>query len=420
MNIFKKSTFLNNIIITSGGTSIAQLLPILASPVLTRVYSPENFGLFGIYTAIVSVISVIIVLRYEYVILLPKTDNDAVHIIVLSFIIEFIMSAMVFIIVLIFNHDLAKLSGNLQIKFLLYIVPINLIILGSTQVLTYWAIREKLFTLIASAKIAQVFLTVSASLIFGIFGYNKLGLILGWLLGQLLNAGIIGTIFLSKEKINLKNISIIKIKQLAKIYKNFPKINSIHAFLNSLTANLPVMILSSFFSSKAVGYYSLTTRVINGPLSIISTSISQVFNQHITELYNNNYSIHQFSVKLVKRLIVISVIPLLVLIIFSTDLFIIFFGNNWRESGNYTQILSPWFFLGFIVSSISYLPLLKGMQKKALMIEIVSIILRVTALMIGYFQNSIYLALLLFSLIGVFILIYILAWYLKIAKMPVA
>jgi O-antigen/teichoic acid export membrane protein len=123
---------------------------------------------------------------------------------------------------------------------------------------------------------------------------------------------------------------------------------------------------------------------------------------------------------LVKRLIVISVIPLLVLIIFSTDLFIIFFGNNWRESGNYTQILSPWFFLGFIVSSISYLPLLKGMQKKALMIEIVSIILRVTALMIGYFQNSIYLALLLFSLIGVFILIYILAWYLKIAKMPVA
>jgi len=82
-----KSEFSRNVLTLMTGTTIAQAIPIAISPILTRIYTPEDFGVFALFIAIVGFFSVIASARYEQAILIPKKDEDAINIFALGFII---------------------------------------------------------------------------------------------------------------------------------------------------------------------------------------------------------------------------------------------------------------------------------------------------------------------------------------------
>ena len=144
MHIFKpKSEFTRNVLTLMTGTTIAQAIPIAISPILTRIYTPEDFGIFALYISIASILSLIATGRYELAIMLPTKDKDAVNIVALSLFISFFVSFIALLIVSIFNTQITSLLGNPDISSWLYFIPLTVLFTGIYQSFNYWSNRKK-------------------------------------------------------------------------------------------------------------------------------------------------------------------------------------------------------------------------------------------------------------------------------------
>jgi O-antigen/teichoic acid export membrane protein len=179
-----KSEFSRNVLTLITGTTIAQAIPIAISPILTRIYTPADFGVFALYMSIASIMSVIATGRYELAIMLPKKDEDAINIVALSLMISFFISLVSLMIVFIFNSQITNLLGNHEISNWLYFIPITVLLTGIYQSFNYWSNRKKHYKRLALSRVLQSGTTSSANLGMGYYGFGSSGLILGGVLGQ--------------------------------------------------------------------------------------------------------------------------------------------------------------------------------------------------------------------------------------------
>lgn len=138
-----KSDFSHNVLTLMTGTTIAQAIPIAISPILTRIYTPEDFGVFALFLAIVGFFSVIASGRYEQAILIPKKDEDAINIFALGFIIICSISLFLLIIILIFNNNITALLNNETISIWLYFIPLTVFFIGLFNLLVLFNNRKK-------------------------------------------------------------------------------------------------------------------------------------------------------------------------------------------------------------------------------------------------------------------------------------
>ena len=401
-----------------SGTALAQVIPVLLSPVLTRLYSPEQYGTLALFTAVVGIFSVAATFRYELSIMLPEQDSDAVNIIVLSLILNFSLSTILLIITFLFNKQLTDLFNNPAISGWLYFVPVMVFLIGVFQSMHYWLSRKKHYRKLSAAWISRSGIKGGAQVgvIYALPGIGTAGLIGGAIFGQFVATVIIVRQSLMQISSAFQKVSFKRITELAKTYKNFPVINTPHALVNNLSSNLPVMLLTSFFSNKVAGLYSLALMAVMLPTGLVSNAIGQVFYQRISEAHNKKEALYPYTIRLVKGLFFVSIIPFGLLFLLAPSLFGLIFGGQWTEAGLYTRILTPWIIMIFLVAPLSYIPITLGYQKKALYIEIAGISAKLFALVIGSYYQSSFIAVVLFSLSGFFILVYSLTWIISLSK----
>ncbi len=410
-----KSNFKQNILILMTGTTIAQAIPVVISPILTRLYTPEDFGLFAFFIAIVGLFSVVASGRYEQAIIISKKEDDAINIFALGFMILSLLSLLLLMIVLIFHNSLIIVLDNKDIEVWLYFIPVDVFFIGLFNLLTLFNSREKKYKDISKATVVKSIALAVFQLSIGFIKSGSIGLISGHIISQLF-----GNIRLLKNTFKNKNfflkINVIKIIALSKKFKNFPLYQVPHSMLNSFSSNIPVYLFASYFTLSVVGFYSLSARIILTPMMIIAGSTAKVYNQRVSEIFRDKGDSYIFTIKVLTTLLKNIFMPFLLLIFFAPEIFAFVFGDTWREAGVYTQILSPWFFMVFFVSIISFVPSLLDMQKKALLLESIYTVLRVAAILFGMFLNDIYLAIFLFSMVGFFMLIYNMYWILSCLK----
>ena len=398
------------------GTTIAQAIPIAISPILTRLYSPSDFGVFALFSAIVSIAAIMSTGRYELAIVLPEKDKDAINLLALSVFISFGVGLSVWLLVAVFHSELVLLLGNPGISTWLYWVPISVLLTGLYQALNYWSSRKKRFDRLAVSRITQSTSGASANLYFGYCGLGVSGLIVGNLVGQ--SCATIALIWQvwRDEKSLTQLISKKSMKRNASEYRAFPLVNSFHAFLDAVQSSGIIFIIAAFFGSTILGFYSFTLRVLKTPLGLVGSSVSQVFFQKAAETYNEGGDLHHLLRKTMIRLAIIA-FPMFVIIgLFSPDIFEFFFGKPWREAGEFAQILTPWIFLNFIVSPIAGVYLIVGKQKQAIFFALGDVLTKVGSVVLGaYFLNA-KLAFYLMSIAGVLTLIIGIIWTFKITS----
>lgn len=348
-----KTDFLKNVFLLASGTTIAQAIPILVSPILTRIYSPESFGIFSVYLGLISVLSVVASARYELAIVLPEKDEDAINLVALCLFIVFCFSLMVLFVSLVFKSLIVNLLGNEGISKYLQLVSLSIFLIGIYQIFNNWLIRTKKFKIISAGKIGQAISNSVAKLTFGLLQMRDSGLILGDIVGQ---AVILILIFKQSFK-NVKDIiskvSIKSIKSNFLHYSNFPKFYLITAILDSFTVSYPIFVISRNYGSEPTGYFGLMSRIISIPSTIIATAVSQVYFQKIVELKNNNKNIKQFVIKTMFFLFLIALPICLILFIVGPFLFKVVFGEKWVQAGEYASILSFAFLVRFVASPLS-------------------------------------------------------------------
>lgn len=402
----------------ASGTGLSQAIPIAASFILTRIYTPEDFGVLGVYIALVAIFSAIASLKYDAAILLPKQNNEAAQIIRLSVRIAIAMAISLTVILLLAESPILKLLETPELSGYIYLFPLSVLFLGLFHIYSTALNRHKKYKLMAGSKISLSVGSSGGQLLFGAFGFGFSGLILGKFIGDFLSFLSSG-IFLAKEKLYGRKDDEDPpppLKELATRYQEFPKVTAVHTLSNAVSSNFPVLILASFFSTSLVGLFTLSMRVAFIPVSLISASTYQVFSQAVTDKYHKGEPIRQMCLNTIRKLALIGIVPFGVLFFIAPQLFGFVFGESWTEAGVFTQILTPFLFMVFINSSLSYLPILVKRQRKALAIDLTYTLLRVLALSIGVYYEDIYLAVILYSAVGVLVQTYSLSWFLKLSK----
>lgn len=347
-HFFPIGGFGRNVLTMLTGISIAQLIPLAVAPLLTRIYTPQDFGLFALYLAITSIIGVIATGRYELAVMLPKKDENAFNIAVLSILITFGVSIISLVFILIFNVEIAKLLGNKQINSFLYLVPISILIAGFFQTFNYWGNRKKQYKRLASCKIFQTSGTAVGQIGMGLNNTGPIGMILGNILGQVLATGILGGLIKRDGQLHLEMIKKDLIKKEAFINLNFPAYSAPMGLINSFQANILIFFLT-YFSSSAAGLFSLSLKAISLPLSLISASFASVFYQKIINEKNKA----QFYKKAFIGNLIIGVVILLPVFLFGEELFVFVFGKQWEVAGKFAEIMCPWIVMRFASGSVS-------------------------------------------------------------------
>jgi len=377
-----KSEFSRNVLTLMTGTIIAQAIPIAISPILTRIYTPEDFGLFALFIAITAIFGSMANARYELAIMLPKKDEDAINIFALGFIITSAVSLLLLVLVVIFNDYFTKLLNNSEISIWLYFAPIAVFFTGLWNILNYFNNRKKQYKDLAKATILKSIVAAVVQLSVGFLKSGATGLISGQILAQLFaNTKLLSNIL--KDKILLSKITKLKIIALAKRYKDFPKFSMPSVILNTASLQVPVLLLSVFFGSSVVGFYSLSHRFISMPMSIIGGSIGQVFFQKSSELKNDKEALKSLTLKTYTKLFQIGLIPFSIIAVFSDYIFGFAFGKNWVIAGEYAQVLSLWILFVFISSPLSNLCSILEKQKEALYFNIFILTSRVLVILLG-------------------------------------
>jgi len=351
-NIKPKSEFGRNVLTLMTGTIVAQAIPIAISPILTRIYTPEDFGLFALFFSILAIFSVTANARYESAVMLPVKEEDAINIFALGIIINFSLSFTLLLIVYFFNNEITTLLGDKKISIWLYFVPISLFFIGLFNILNSYNNRQKNYRDIADAIIIKSLIMAVINITIGLIKSGATGLISGHILAQFFaNMKLLKNIIKNKRLIS--SINIVKIITLAKKYKNFPKFSLPSAFANVLSGHLSNILISSLYSISTLGFYSLVQRVLGIPSALMGKSIGQVYYKEGTKEKQLRGNAKKIFNTTLKRLILIGFPSFLILFFSVEEIFAIVFGEEWRVAGEYAKIVVPMFFVSFVVSSLS-------------------------------------------------------------------
>lgn len=366
------------------GTTIAQVIPIVVSPILTRIYTPEDFGLFALYMSINSIVSIVITGRYELAIMLPEKKVDAINITALSITLTALFSMVIFLLVHVFNNHITYILGVPEISAWLYLLPVTLLLTGIHQTLNVWSGRNKRFIRITLNKIVQNLSTAILNVSIGFLTKSK-GLILSTTIGK--GIACITMIFdiIKRKEINYKEISFTNMKLQAIRYSNFPRYTAIAHVIESAAVDVPNILLSIFFGAGVVGHFSLSRKMVIIPITVISGAIGDVFFQRASHEYNINGKCDKLFLKTLLLLMVIGLPIFLFLFLFAPGLFAFVFGEEWRIAGKFTQIMAAPFYLQFVGSPLSHMFRIARKQFLELILQSAVIILVVMSLIIGYF-----------------------------------
>jgi O-antigen/teichoic acid export membrane protein len=411
-----KNEFARNVFTLMSGTTVAQGIAILIYLVLAKIYTTSEHGVFALFLSIIAVTGIISTGKFEAAIMMPPEEKKAFNLVALGSLLCVAFSLILLVLVAFFHQGFAVLLGDPLIEKWLWFVPLSTLMIGLFQILSYWSNRNKRFGSMAVANVGQSLtnsaVKVSASKVFA----NGGGLIVGAIIGQFIGIVLFLWDFLKKDIALVGKVSVSGMKEMAKEFSFFPRFNMIHNLINNLSSNLPVFVIASNFGTAEAGLYSFGFLMVFRPVSLVTSSFSQVFSQRVISQYNQGKKIYTDVRRMAMQLFKFGIIPFLIAGIGGPILFRIFFGTTWIEAGRYMQILLPWIFVVLVSAPLSFLPDMLKRQQAAMWLDVLKIAVRIPALAIGVYYNNIYLAVVLFSGVSFLSVGYSLFWYLRIAK----
>ncbi|MFN5416949.1 MAG: lipopolysaccharide biosynthesis protein [Flavobacteriia bacterium] len=369
-----KSEFFKSVLVLTSGTVLAQIISYLLSPIITRLYSPEDVGEFGFYVRIVTLISTIATARYELSLPVPKNENHAFQIFRLTIRITFftlIATALLGIIYLVYqNFDPTEI-------FLVLAVLVGTFLMVFYNIGTSWSVRIKSFRSISYSKISSSFSINGLRVLFGFLHWGYVGLIFSFIIGTFISI----LYFIYHYLVNTKNPhykrSKGKMKVLSREFKDFPLINLPHALADALREVLLAFIIVHFFSDEIFGSFDHSFRMLKLPLILIGSSIAQVFmNKAISQIHDKK-PVYPLVKRILTILILLSIIPFSLIFFFGGDMFAYVFGNEWKLSGELSEIMAIWLMTNFLISPISSLPIILSKQKSFFIISLIGSVLQI-------------------------------------------
>lgn len=379
-----KNKFLKNIILLTGGTAFAQVLGMLALPIITRIYPPEQYGVLAVYAGLLSLLSIGAALDYPKAIPIADNDKIAFNLITLSFISLFTFTA-ILIVILQFSGEavLGLFNSDTLVDFKL-LIPLGVLFLGTYNIFLHWSLRVKDFKTITKTKITQSIISNFSKIFLGLISFGTVGLIIGHLIGQSGGIGRLSSPLFFRKKEFKNSIKINVLREVAKRYIKFPLYSAPSNYIYVAGNQAPVIILSAIYGATVVGYYGLASTIVNLPISFLAMSVSQVFYAEVANIGKSNPGrIKQLSLKISGKLLIIGLLPLIIFLLLGPWLFHFVFGSDWYDSGVYARVLAFLAFAHFVVVPIGRVLGVLEKQNIGLIINSIRLIVIILAFIIS-------------------------------------
>lgn len=384
-----KSEFLKNAAILVTGTASAQLITLFTAPVLTRIYSPEHYGLLGIYIMFTTLIGTLATLQYNNIILTTKEEKEAEQAVVLCIYLSLAFAILTLIAVFFLGPLISLWFNTNAIGNWLLLAPVSVFFTGWGTTFTYFANRHKQYKLLSANRIIAAVLVPVISISVGFLVSGPMGLFAGLLIGQVVSAVMLSNFFLFRNKTRLE-FSFNKVRHLVKKYRSFAVYSMPSEFINNFINQLPIMLLGRYYNATVIGHYNLSGRILGMPIQLVSSAIGEVFRQKAAHEYNTNGNCQSVFRRTFITSSLLSLFPFLILFLFGPWLFTFFFGEKWTEAGIFSQILAPLFLLRFVVSPLSYMFIIAGKQREDMWVHISVVFLIVATFVISKTLTSDY------------------------------
>ncbi len=375
------NVFMRRVSVLVGGTAIGQIIAMIALPMLTRMYEPEAFSTLAVYISILSMISVVAGLCFEYAIPLPKSDRIGAALCVIALANVSIITALSIFVLLIYYYFLFA-SINDGVRLVLWLLPIGIFIIGIYNTLQYWSTRRKSFSLIAKTRITQSLSGTGVKVVVGlVFNGSVYGLILGQLIAQ--GAGFL-TLGLSLLRKDLHIFFKIKKKHLSHAlhrYIKFPKFTTLEVFSNIGGLQIPVILIASNSNSAEAGYLMVAMQLLSSPLGMLCGAVGQVYLAEAADEKNKAH-LAEFTKKTISNLAKWGIIPFSLVALLAPFLVPWLLGHHWQRTGVLISWMVPWFFMQFISSPVSTILYITGNHRAAFFLQVVGLIIRLTCVLI--------------------------------------
>jgi len=395
----KQNRYLLQILTLMSGTLMAQVVLFTFIPILTRLYTPTEFGNYSLFFILSTIIGMVSSFRYEQAIMLPKSERDAQTLVFISAIITISTSFILIIIITIFYDFFLNYFNNQ--RYLVWLLPFSVLVTGLIQVFNTYATRKEYYKKMATIKVTESVTTVGTQGISRAF-FSFDGLIFGKFLSNLYTLYLLVSWHLKKQTLQLKHFNKRRIKANIKRHENFPKYFTLATFLNSVSQNIPILLFTSLFSPAVAGLYALTHRILQAPIQLVANSTRSVFYQKASKMYANREDIRPLYLSTTKGLVKLFIIPFITILFFGKEIFSMLFGEEWAVSGMIAQITIIWFFFTFINPPVTVMYNILGEQKAQLIFQIVGLVTRTLAIYAGfYFFKSYFSSIILFTTVSV-------------------
>lgn len=414
-----KSPSIRNFTKLLSANVVAQVIGLIVYPILTRIYAPEDFGLLNLFLSIGGVLTIISTAEYYYAIVLPKEHKQAVAVLWTG-VLCLILTGGVVCLSVFFATPIASLLKTPLLASYYWMMPFYVMAMGGWNLLNYWYIRTTKYSRISHYQISQSILSAG-----GKMGFGYLGILQGGMIYSVVFAPLVALVVsfitwkpitILRERVMNFNVSWQDICKQTKEYKNFPLFVLPRSFVNMLAGQMPVLLLTPFFGSKLVGFYSLALLLGYTPIGTITRAVYQVLYQQTTERVHKSLPIGN----IFKRFIIyasIIIVPVFIGLYFILpEITSWIFGKEWYVSGEYIRWMLPWLYVSFLSCSINYLFDVFMKQKWGLFFEVLLALVRVLGLVIGVRMNSFIVAIASYSIGTTLALMIQLLWMLMLVR----
>ncbi len=358
--ILPKSTYGKSVITLITGTGLAQVLPIALSPILTRLYTPEDFGVFALYASVCAILVVLVTGKYELAIVVCRYESEAINLVALTGLLSLLVSLILLGILLVWGETIVDAFGFAEAAQWLYLVPFTTLILGFYHALNFWANRRSRYKTMATSRIVQSASGGAGQLTAGVSKLGSDGLIIGQIIGQLLCTAFLAISMYRNIQKFFRRVSVSRMCYVAYKHINYPKYMVPGQVMNVGATELPLLALTIFFGTGVAGFYSLAHRVTAAPMSLVANAIGDVYRQGAAAQYVSQGNCLTLFLVSLKRLLMFAFLPMLPIVLFGPSLFSFVFGDGWRTAGEIASALSILVFFQTVASPLSSTILLPG------------------------------------------------------------
>lgn len=356
----KRSHFVKNVAIMMGGTLIAQAIPVLISPLLTRIYTPAELGMFAVYFSLTMFLAVVATGRYDLAIMLPANRDKGVALTLLSMGLS-VFTALLFLILVFFAGDwMARGMGAPAMLPWLWLVGPATFLMASYVSLTYWLNRNGRYGIMSRNRVMQSGLLAAGQLGMGVSIAGPAGLMLGHFVAQLVTTITIVRDFWRSVRLRPLVAWRRDIAAVARRYAHHPKFLLAAHVADKAAIESPTIAIAALYGPREAGFFMMAQRIITLPTSLVANAVGDVYRQNATETYRRQREFRTLFTRTLFSLAALVFVPLAIVVLIAPEAFAFVFGETWRNSGIYAQSLAIAAALQFVLSPLDKGALIVG------------------------------------------------------------